>query len=194
MVRLNCSMSRLVATSMTCGSGLTASWSTPPLKSTMTIDRSSGWLFSASPQNSVLRNSVLPDPDVPPTRPCGPSRTRSTIIVVPGGRADGDGGARADRVPPQAHRVGRQRGALVEQVDEVDDAAGDALLVADRRAQAGDAPCRGLGDVGGDRRDDDVVEPRLVAALERAVVDARCRSAGWSASPRRPPATAARRP
>ncbi len=83
IVRLNCSMSRFVATSITCGSGLTASWSTPPLKSTMTIDRSSGWLFNARPQNRVLRNSVLPEPDVPPTRPCGPSRTRSTIIVVP---------------------------------------------------------------------------------------------------------------
>ena len=80
IVRRNCSMSRLVETSTTWGIGRTASWSTPPLKSTITIDRSSGWLFRQSETSSVFRNSVLPEPDVPPTRPCGPSRTRSTTI------------------------------------------------------------------------------------------------------------------
>ena len=82
IVRWNCSRSRFVATSTTCGIGRTASWSTPPLKSTMTIDRSSGWLLRHSETSSVLRSSVLPDPDVPPTSPCGPSRTRSTTIGV----------------------------------------------------------------------------------------------------------------
>ena len=53
----------------------------PPLKSMRMKVRRVGSLRAASPATRERRNSLLPDPVVPPTRPWGPSRTTSSSMT-----------------------------------------------------------------------------------------------------------------
>ena len=58
---------------------------------------------------SERRNSLLPEPVVPPTRPCGPSRTRSILVVAaPRPRRRGVEIRVGGRAPALADRLGRR--------------------------------------------------------------------------------------
>ena len=85
----------------------------PPLKSTSTNVRWSGSTLAASPATSVRSSSDLPAPVVPPTRPWGPSATKSTENTPSSDTPIGRGGAGIDaaRLPPGQHGLGR---ALLE--------------------------------------------------------------------------------
>ena len=69
--------SRSVTVPTTCGSPARSSNVAPPLKSTSTKARRSGGTRAAIETTSARRSSLLPDPVVPATSACGPSRTRS---------------------------------------------------------------------------------------------------------------------
>ena len=73
--------SRLLMVPMVCGSRSQALKAAPPLKSMRMKFRRVGSLWVARPATRERRNSLLPEPVVPPTRPCGPSLTRSRVYT-----------------------------------------------------------------------------------------------------------------
>ena len=86
--------SRSVTSPTTCGSAAHRAKAAPPLKSTRTKVSSSGGADTASEVTRVHRNSDFPEPVVPPTSTCGPSRARSIRSGAPPAvtptAADGD--------------------------------------------------------------------------------------------------------
>ncbi len=66
------SWARLVITAETCGISDMPAKVAPPLKSTSTMLSCSGECVIARPSTRVRRNSDLPEPVAPITRPCGP--------------------------------------------------------------------------------------------------------------------------
>ncbi len=77
MARSASCSSRLLIVPMVCGSRSQAAKAAPPLKSTRRKLSRVGSFRAARPATNERRNSLLPEPVVPPTRPWGPSRTRS---------------------------------------------------------------------------------------------------------------------
>ena len=84
-----------------CGSRAHASNAAPPLKSISRKVSRRGSAFAASAAIRLRSSSLLPEPVVPPTRPCGPSRSRSSVktpcSLTPTGPAGAAGPARRQR-------------------------------------------------------------------------------------------------
>ena len=79
-IRSMSSLSRSLTTAATCGSSLNSSKVDPPLKSMSTRCNAVLEYFRHREVIKVRRNSLFPEPVVPATNMCGPSRTRSSSI------------------------------------------------------------------------------------------------------------------
>ncbi len=82
-------------TAETCGMSVMPAKVAPPLKSTSTMLSCSGEWVSASPSTSVRRNSDLPEPVAPITRPCGPMPCWADSLM-----------SRCTRLPPSPRPMG----------------------------------------------------------------------------------------
>ena len=131
---------------MVCGSRSQVLNAAPPLKSMRMKVSRVGSLRAASPATIERRNSLLPEPVVPPTRPCGPSRTRSmpkhaVLADAERGRDAGVGGrpAAADGGGVRPRRCRAAAGSRTSAGSEAPgiDSSGSSNRARSRRAARG---------------------------------------------------------